>query len=624
LVQTQSGTHCAALVVAFSPRCAMQHQGEDRVLVYDVRTTDQHRLLDHARELEQLVSAQVSPLMQAVEAILPPIQRTMSASEIDNAPSFIPPVSAKCLVATCGAAALVAGIFAGMPRHSAQPSAAAADTSSIIRAQATGEELTTAEDFENKLGADSQHPAYYGSAIVSVMCGEAGMNTGLAFYDTLYNDHNLEIDSGHMTVDGKDMRYFVHDHNLDPVKPWRRGSVFFQEDGRQDPSSFLTGLGRLRPRMVVVDTDHQAWDTLMDSSWGKLSCFNPDSCVFGDGSGCGNNFAKGFYGSEAKDLKGEVLECVRKEFEQGNFRPQGVQLFHSLGGGTGSGLGCQIMEGLQEAYGRSIVLMSHSIWPSPQLSDVVTEPYNAVLAAKHMGELVDFSVAYDNGKMFDIVTKQGEEPNYSSMNNLMTKASSGLTSTLRFKTGSDNFNLFQMLRNLVPKPTLNFLAPSIDSTAKECSIDDLAKNLLKPENCLVKFRQPAIQYTGLFVATGVPSGKFKTSVGSAVQGATKGSIQNAQKILSASVNTPSAVDWSEPAAPIDLGRINRKSGSTPSAVGLGCTSGTHEMFDRVCTKAKQMSRVKAFLSHYVSEGMDADEVGEAIEYLEDLSNSYQA
>ena len=61
--------------------------------------------------------------------------------------------------------------------------------------------------------------------------------------------------------------------------------------------------------------------------------------VFG-ASGAGNNWAKGHY-TEGAEIIDEVVDVVRKETESCD-SPQGFQITHSLGGGTGSGLGTQL------------------------------------------------------------------------------------------------------------------------------------------------------------------------------------------------------------------------------------------------------------------------------------------
>ena len=59
---------------------------------------------------------------------------------------------------------------------------------------------------------------------------------------------------------------------------------------------------------------------------------------------------------------------------------------HSLGGGTGSGLGSLILEKLSEDYSDNLKF-NFSILPGSTnggVSDVVTEPYNAVLSINQL------------------------------------------------------------------------------------------------------------------------------------------------------------------------------------------------------------------------------------------------
>jgi tubulin beta len=66
----------------------------------------------------------------------------------------------------------------------------------------------------------------------------------------------------------------------------------------------------------------------------SYSCL--DNFVFGQ-SRAGNNWAKGHF-NERAELVDSVLDVVRKEYEKCDCL-QGFQLTHSLGGGTGFGMG---------------------------------------------------------------------------------------------------------------------------------------------------------------------------------------------------------------------------------------------------------------------------------------------
>jgi tubulin delta len=57
-----------------------------------------------------------------------------------------------------------------------------------------------------------------------------------------------------------------------------------------------------------------------------------------------------------------VLESLRKEAERADFF-LGTMLVHSLGGGTGSGLGSRLIEAYRDNFGKAY-LSTVSIWPN--------------------------------------------------------------------------------------------------------------------------------------------------------------------------------------------------------------------------------------------------------------------
>lgn len=82
-------------------------------------------------------------------------------------------------------------------------------------------------------------------------------------------------------------------------------------------------------------------------------------------SGAGNNWAKGHY-TEGAELVDSVLDVVRKESESCDCL-QGFQLTHSLGGGTGSGMGTLLISKIREEYPDRI-MNTFSVVPSPKVT----------------------------------------------------------------------------------------------------------------------------------------------------------------------------------------------------------------------------------------------------------------
>ena len=125
--------------------------------------------------------------------------------------------------------------------------------------------------------------------------------------------------------------------------------------------SRLTSGGKFVPRAILVDLEPGTMDSVRSGPYGGI--FRPDNFVFGQ-SGAGNNWAKGHY-TEGAELVDSVLDVVRKEAE-GCDCLQGFQLTHSLGGGTGSGMGTLLISKIREEYPDRI-MNTYSVVPSPKV-----------------------------------------------------------------------------------------------------------------------------------------------------------------------------------------------------------------------------------------------------------------
>ena len=92
--------------------------------------------------------------------------------------------------------------------------------------------------------------------------------------------------------------------------------------------------------------------------------FHPEQLITGK-EDAANNYARGHYtiGKEIVDL---VLDRIRKLSDQCTGL-QGFLVFHSFGGGTGSGFTSLLMERLSVDYGKKSKL-EFSIYPAPQVS----------------------------------------------------------------------------------------------------------------------------------------------------------------------------------------------------------------------------------------------------------------
>src|SRR3984957_6164429 len=127
-----------------------------------------------------------------------------------------------------------------------------------------------------------------------------------------------------------------------------------------------------------------------------------------------------------------VLDRVRKLADNCTGL-QGFLIFHAVGGGTGSGLGALLLERLSVDYGKKSKL-DFCVYPSPQISTAVVEPYNSVLSTHSLLEHTDVAFMLDNEAIYDICRRNLdiERPTYTNLNRLTAQVISSLTASLRF------------------------------------------------------------------------------------------------------------------------------------------------------------------------------------------------
>ena len=112
---------------------------------------------------------------------------------------------------------------------------------------------------------------------------------------------------------------------------------------------------------------------------------------------------------------------------------QGFLVFHSFGGGTGSGFTSLLLERLSVDYGKKSKL-EFSIYPAPQVATAVVEPYNSILTTHTTLEHSDCAFMVDNEAIYDICRRNLdiERPTYTNLNRLIGQIVSSITASLRF------------------------------------------------------------------------------------------------------------------------------------------------------------------------------------------------
>lgn len=420
--------------------------------------------------------------------------------------------------------------------------------------------------------------------IVHVQAGQCGNQIGSKFWEIISDEHG---------VDPNGIYKGESDLQLERIK------VYYNE----------ASTGKYVPRAVLVDLEPGTMDSVRSGPYGQL--FRPDNFVFGQ-SGAGNNWAKGHY-TEGAELVDAVMDVIRKEAE-GCDCLQGFQLTHSLGGGTGSGMGTLLLSKIREEFPDRI-MNTFSVVPSPKVSEVVLEPYNATLSVHQLVENTDMSFCIDNEALYNICfrTLRLASPSYGDLNHLISLTMSGVTTCLRFP-GQLNADLRKLAVNMVPFPRLHFFMPGFAPLTARNSFNFRAQTV--PELMSQMFNSQ-----NMMTAADPRHGRYLT-VATIFRGRMSMKEVDEQILSIQNKNSSYFVEWIPNNLKVAVCDIPPR-GLKMSATFMGNSTAIQEIFKRISEQFTAMFRRKAFLHWYTGEGMDEMEFTEAASNMADLISEYQ-
>ncbi|KAK6635181.1 hypothetical protein RUM44_000432 [Polyplax serrata] len=375
---------------------------------------------------------------------------------------------------------------------------------------------------------------------------------------------------------------------------------------------------KMIPRMVMVDLEPSILDSVRGSKYKAL--YHPDQLISGREDAC-SNFARG-HDTVGKEILPISFDSLKKVVENCDSL-QGFIMFHSCGGGTGSGFGTLLMESIVNEYPKKSRL-EYVVYPAPQVSSSVVEPYNSVLSVHNTlaTDYSDCTFMIDNEALYDICQRKLciERPPYSTLNRMLAQVVSSITASLRFN-GMLNVDLAEYQVNLVPFPRLHFpmtgIAPIITQAKvfhEQLSVHDITSECFDNTNQLVKcdlkrgkFIACCLLYRGDIVSNDIK--QAITSIKSR---------KNVQFVEWCPTGFKVGINYQPPSKfPLDeMAKVQR------AVCMLANTTAIVEPWERLGKKFDLMFNKKAFIHWYLTEGMEEEQFIESRSNFEMLQLDY--
>ncbi|XP_022795839.1 tubulin delta chain-like [Stylophora pistillata] len=336
--------------------------------------------------------------------------------------------------------------------------------------------------------------------------------------------------------------------------------------------------------------------------------------------GRGNNWALGYHGlsgeTEDTSLLHRAMEIVRKEVERcDNYA--GTIVFHSLTGGTGSGLGSRLIETLRDAYPLAHVM---SVAVSPHSSgDSPLQHYNSLLSLSSLQYHADAVLLFSNDDILHHIathtglsTRQNPSGSISlkDMNYYISLSLAGVLQPLGSKPklikGNGN-EPWEMFRSLCSEPSKKFA--TLHHMAKsKVSWESLTQSLIRS---IRRYDRNGMQFStlgSLLVARGDHDGSF-AEIWPKIEDKLRTSLR--------------FVDWNP--FPIDfwISQYNPVGPKDSQSLTL-CLNSTKilETLEDVMRKARAMYDAGAYLHWFSKHGCSKNDFLDAFETLESVVEEY--
>ncbi|PNF27212.1 Tubulin epsilon chain [Cryptotermes secundus] len=457
------------------------------------------------------------------------------------------------------------------------------------------------------------------SEFITIQVGQCGNQIGDAFWPLVLQEHGIDTQR-ESTFKSQPQHIQPNERLLDAFH-----SFFSSSDGISGHSfKTLADLekAKVTARAVCIDMEDSV---VARFRTGQFRHLFDDTCLLTNYPGSGNNWAEGFH-THGREYNEKILNLLQRSAERCD-QLHGFLCLFSLGGGTGSGLGSAILSILEDNF-PLVERFVTCVYPAGN-EDVVTSPYNVVLATRELTHHASCVFPVDNKALLDICSRLKSSGNkhgvagyiaackpFQDMNSIVVNMLLHLTSGSRFP-GSMNVDMNEIYNNMVPFPCLRYISSSVSPLLFPTSGSNTAPGMsLKPDDLFTSAWSRGNQLLKVDPLGGTVLGATLLARGSVFVSDMRRNIDRFQK-------KTQFIPWScSDAMKTGLCSVPPP-GLTSSVLSLINTSNMSSLFKDVAQKFNKLYQRKAHVHHYLQvPGFDEEDFTNSLESLHEVEEGY--
>ncbi|OON18620.1 Tubulin/FtsZ family, GTPase domain protein, partial [Opisthorchis viverrini] len=380
---------------------------------------------------------------------------------------------------------------------------------------------------------------------------------------------------------------------------------------------------RYVPRALLVDLEPSVVDEIRSGAYREL--WHPLQLITGK-EDAASNFARGYY-SQTRFEMNEVTDRLRILVEQCD-NMSCFKLLYSANGGTGSGLTSALCERLSDEYGKKHKFAT-TVYPSPGYSELMVEPYNALLHSSTNLTFCDCVIITDNEAMLNVVedSLRMRHAGFTLPNRVIANAIATQFLSHRYKfIGQQHSHVDELLINLIPYPRIHFpmvaFAPFLGADCQpfeRYSAVELVRSAFYDTNQLLSVsavKRAYISCALLFRGSITPIEAINAV--SALKG---DRMSRARFVDWCPTGFKIGVNFAPPIQPNTMQTISLRNNSLSMIAG---NLAIRDVWTGVGRRFDQLYEKRAYVHWYVAEGMEEGEFTLAREVIQQLVEDYEA